>query len=102
MRKINKIMVKSHIAFPHEYDELAKNLNHTIEDNLKWRAEFANETVKTPQDKWELYIKMVSWVCFCDVIGTEINNRDEVFEIMKKLWIDVRNSKIYKAKPRGR
>jgi len=98
----NKIIVKMHDAFPHEYDELAKNLNHTIEDNLKWRAEFANEIAKTPQEKWELYIKIVSWICFCDKIGIEINNREEVFEIMKKLWIDVRNSKIYKAKPRGR
>jgi hypothetical protein len=55
MRKISKIMVKSHIAYPHEYDELAKNLNNTIEDDLKWRAEFANEGDDNMK-YWKIYV----------------------------------------------
>jgi hypothetical protein len=34
MRKISKIMVKTNIAFPHEYDELAKN-NSIIERGME-------------------------------------------------------------------
>jgi len=96
MRKVSKITIKSYDAFPHEYDKMEENNNHTIEDNLKLDAEIKSSFRNTPEEKWKFYQSLVTWVCFCDVVGIKINDRNDVFELMKSLWLDVKRSKLYK------
>jgi len=86
--------MKNKIPFLHELDGLKDNITHTIEDNLKLKAELAKDG--SVMDKWLMYQDMIAWISVCDRLGIKIRNPDNVLETLKKLWLAIRKSKLYK------
>jgi hypothetical protein len=87
------------MLFPHEEDKFRKHNIHSIEDNLKLHAELKSSFENNPSEKMDYYVSLVSWISYCDRKKIEINNREEVYEILNRLWLELKKSNLYHDKP---